>query len=231
MSKLFIPSPYLTNKENDQIADRLDLNRKNNPGSLQGEVAVLHETKDGKRELLPPTSNHIVLCGRRWLMQAGMNQNYNSTIQQKDWTVYWFGVGSGGALDSAPAIPLDTADNTTDLLNPIIIQPTSNNTGGIYSSDGYKKNLYRADTDTNWVSMIYSETRGEVMMLAQLQLTYDDCPYTSANMAASINELGLYASASSAVTETNWVLFSRYCRPTIFKTSGDSYSFLWYVYF
>lgn len=229
MSKeLFIPSKYCTEKENRQIKDYLNLSRKND-GNMEGMVAVIHETKDGKRELLPPTHNHIVLTGRRWVMQACMNQNFNETVQQKDWVMQWFGVGSGGTVAATPGIPLDTADITTDLSNPVNIRPTTPSDPGLYNNDKLRKLLYT--TTGNWVEMSYSEARGEVMMLAQLQLGYDDCPYASDELSVPINELALYASPSSLASETKFLLFSRYCRPTLYKTQGDSYLFLWYIYF
>lgn len=228
MSKLFIPSKYCTEEENHAIKDQIHLSENN---GMQGYVAVIHETKDGKREILPPTHNHIVLTGRRWVMQSCMHQNFSQSVQQKDWRIYWFGVGNGGALAATPAIPLDTADTVTDLTSKIRIKPLSlgSSTSDKYSDDTYKKAFY--STTGEIAELSYSESRGEVMMLLQLQLNYDDCPYEDPNLSASINELGIYISPTNLTTVTDYCLFSRYCRPTIYKTNGDSYTFLWYIYF
>lgn len=237
-NKLFIPSKECTPDENGLIADHLNFNKRH---GMEGMVAVLHKRKDGFREILPPTHNHIVMNGRKWVMQACMDQNYpESTTSQKDYTLNWFGVGSGGTLTNSPNIPLDTADTVSGLTSILRIKPNTVESANeyLYSTSNNRKRLkcYGPNDDDPYktiVEMNYNTNNSEVMMLLQLELDYDDCPLTSENISVAINELGLYASPKPTETghKSSSVLFSRYCRPTIYKTAGDAYLFMWYIYF
>lgn len=232
--KLFIPSKYCTSEENAQIADHLDFNRRH---GMEGMVSVLHMRKDGFREILPPTHNHIVLTGRRWVMQAVTKRAFSSSIDQKNWTIEWFGVGSGGALASSPNVPLDTSDTVTGLSKILDIKPTTIPTGKEHlyttSTGTHRKRIKCSNTSPydSEISMSYNSSTSEVMMLLNLELDYDDCPYDNTQASVSINELGLYAASTKETNSVSTLLFSRYTRPTIYKTSGDAYLFMWYIYF
>lgn len=238
--KLFIPSEYCTKKENSLIRDHLNFNMGNR---MEGMVSVLHMRKDGFREILPPTHNHIVCVGRRWVMQAVTNRPYvnpstnETVVDQKDWTIEWFGVGDGGALASSPNVPLDTPDSQLGLGHIIDIKPETVPSGMSHmyttNENTHRKRIKCSGTSpyNSIIQMGYNESTSEVMMLVQLELGYDDCPYGTSQASVAINELGLYASPSVSTSGTSCVLFSRYTRPTIYKTSGDAYLFMWYIYF
>jgi hypothetical protein len=59
---------------------------------MKGHVFVLHETRGGKREFLDDDHNHIVLTGRRWLMQRALGMDFSEDVRQSSWTLRWFGL-------------------------------------------------------------------------------------------------------------------------------------------
>ena len=163
----------------------------------------------------------------------------SSDLSQKDWTLNWFAVGKGGATTASPNVPLDTSDAVTGLTSILTIKPNtvSTDNGYLYNDSTRRKRLkcnpLTADENPGQtiVEMNFNTTTSEVMMLLQLEVDYDDCPYAETEVSVGINELGLYASPNTNINSSSCLLFSRYCRPTIYKTSGDAYLFMWYIYF
>lgn len=244
---IFIPSSVCSNKENNMIADRLNLLRKNDDhASDKGYVTIIKENRNGDREILLPENNHIVLNGRLWVMQKALNQNYSKSIEWRQRNIFFFGCGCGGALQSNPLIPLDIADTDKELKQPLIIKPKQGlsaggvtETGEHYSDDGYKKNLHRNSTSPDWFQMNFSEARGEVLCLATLSLDFDDVPYEG-NTAPLINEFGLYCSDRSdsfpntklePLIPDEYNLFTKYTRPSISKSNNDKLLINWYIFF
>ena len=79
--------------------------------------------------------------------------------------------------------------------------------------------------------MKYDVINSEVVALFHLVLDFDDCPYSAPYLGVKLNELALYASPTEDPEEENFVMFSRYCFPTKFKSNDEKYIFLWYIYF
>jgi hypothetical protein len=236
MSELFIPSSYLTPEENSMIKHQLLSYSREQTETLsetypylKGHVFTIKETRSGERTILDDDHNHIVLTGRRWLMQRALGADFDLNIRQSSWTLNWFGLGKGGAPSATPFTPLDTPDQATDLTSPIKIYNGATYTGFSYADDGYKK-TYDKIGDVQ-AEMKFDMANAEVLMLFHLKVEFDDCPYSMPDLGCSISELGLYASPNALSTCSEFVMFSRYTRPTIYKTHDDKYTFLWYIYF
>ena len=239
MSDLFIPSNNLSDYYNSLLKDKLlSDNYKykhnhtittsdNQNDNMHGYVYCIHETKDGKKELLDHDNNHIVLIGRKWLMQRAIGASINSD-NQNDYFIRWFGIGNGGTNPSDPLNPLYTSDTKTDLSSPIKIY-NSYSEGYNYSDNGFKKSFKKYNNIN--AQMKFDTTTNEVIALFHLVIDYNDCPYEAPKLGVSINELALYASPSEKSSEENFIMFSRYCMPTKYKSSVDKYTMLWYLYF
>lgn len=197
-------------------------------GSMRGYVFAIHETKDGKKELIDFNHNHIVICGRKWLMQRAVGSSMSETPNQHDWTISWFGVGQGGANSSDPLLPLYTPDQQEDLVAPMKIFNTYY-TDYVYADEGRKKSFQQINGAN--AQMKYDNINSEVVALFHLPVEFNDCPYELPNLGASINELALYAAPNNDPTCDEFVMFSRYCLPTKHKSFNDKYTFLWYIYF
>ena len=191
--------------------------------NMRGYVFGLHETLDGKKELIDFNPNHIVLTGRKWLMQRAINASMDETPQQANYYINWFGIGSGGANSSDIMTPLYTPDQQESLNNPIKIY-RSFQEGFKYSSDGYRKTFLKFDNKN--AQMKYDNVNSEVVALFHLILDFNDCPYEMPSLGVLINELALYASPSENEDETNYIMFSRYCLPSKYKTNRDRYTFI-----
>lgn len=233
----FISSPLLDDNENidlkNQILNIEDSLKAVEKTQMRGYVYGIHETKDGLKEYLDLSHNHIVMNGRKWLMQRAVGGSMDSEIIDNvnpphSWIINWFGVGDGGANSSDPFKPLYTPDITEDLVSPIKIHNVYSEEFR-YSYDGYKK-TFRQFNGIN-AQMKYDDINSEVVALYHLVLDYDDCPYQLPNLGMKISELGLFISPSTNDSETNFILFSRYCMPTKYKSYNDKYTFLWYIYF
>lgn len=239
MSNLFIPSNNLSDYynlllKNKLLSDRYKYKHEytyttsdNQHDNMSGYVYCIHETKDGKKELINDNNNHIVLVGRKWLMQRAIGASINAD-SQNDWFIQWFGIGNGGTNASDPLNPLYTSDTKTDLSSPIKIYNSYSN-GYTYSDNGYKKTFKKYNG--NNAQMKFDTTTNEVIALFHLVVDYNDCPYEAPKLGVSINELALYASPSENSSEENFIMFSRYCMPTKYKSNSDKLSFLWYLYF
>ena len=228
----FISSNALSIKENVTIKD--EINRieaelsKAQKTDMRGYVYAIHETKDGAKEVLNLNHNHIVINGRKWLMQKAIGSSLPDTPGQHEWTINWFGLGEGGANSSDPLNPLYTPDQQEDLVAPIKIHNTYY-TDYKYSDDG-KKKTFKLFTGSN-AQMKYDVINSEIVALFHLVVDYNDCPYELPNLGVKINELALYASPSKEPSCEDFVMFSRYCLPTKYKSFNDKYTFLWYIYF
>lgn len=229
---LFLPSHELSYNDNCLVREELyniekDLNAQDKT-QMRGYVYTIHETRDGKRELLGLDHNHIVLTGRRWLMQRAIGGSLADTPGQHEWIINWFGIGQGGANSSDPLNPLYTPDQQEDLVAPMIIQ---NNyyPDYKYCDDGKKKTFKKFDMKN--AQMKYDVINSDVLALFHLVVDLNDCPYELPYLGVKINELALYASPTDDASEIEFVMFSRYCMPTKFKSFNDRYTFLWYIYF
>lgn len=229
---LFIPSNTISYNDNSIIRNEItnienDL-RAVEKTSIRGYVYTIHETRDGKKEFLGLDHNHIVITGRKWLMQRAVGGSLADTPTQHEWIINWFGIGEGGANSSDPLNPLYTPDQQEDLIAPLTIQnnyyPEYH-----YSDEGRKKTFKRFDMKN--AQMKYDVINSEVVALFHLVVDLNDCPYELPYLGVKINELALYASPTDESDETNFVMFSRYCMPTKFKSFNDRYTFLWYIYF
>lgn len=234
MSDLFIPSSFIPDEYNAVIHE--NLRRKEETLSLEdktemhGYVYCIHETRDGKKELLDHNHNHIVLNGRRWLMQRAVGSSMLETPDQHTYTLNWFGLGEGGANSSDPLNPLYTPDNTEELTAPIPIKGSVETEGFTYDLSGYHK-TFQKDEDGRNAQMTFSAVNSEALALFHLVVDYNDCPYTTPNLGVKISEMALYASPTEERTETNFVMFSRYCMPIKYKSYSDKNIFLWFIYF
>ena len=195
---------------------------------MRGYVFGLHETLDGKKEVIDFNPNHIVLSGRKWLMQRAIGSSMAETPLQSEYFINWFGVGSGGANSSDILTPLYTPDQQDALNKPIKIY-SAYNEGYSYSSDGYRKTFQKFDGKN--AQMRYDDINSEVVALFYLVLDFNDCPYQMPYLGVSINELALYTSPSENADEEDYIMFSRYCLPTKHKTNIDKFVFMWYIYF
>lgn len=194
---------------------------------MRGYVYGIHETTDGKKELFHD-HNHIVLTGRKWIMQRAVGGSLGATPGQHEWILNWFGCGEGGANSADPLNPLYTSDQQEDLIKPITI--LNNYSADFkYADDGKKKSLQKFNGIN--AQMKYDTINSEVVALFHIILDYADCPYELPYMGVKINELALYASPTGDASEDEFVMFSRYCFPTKYKSFKDKYTFLWYIYF
>lgn len=234
MSDLFIPSRYISDEYNSIIHNSLRRNEENiqieDRHSMRGYVYGIHETKDGKKELFYHNHNHIVINGRRWLMQRAVGSSLEDCNNQENYSICWFGLGEGGVNSSNPLLPLYTPDQTEELSAPIKIKGNNQSSDYSYDINGYKKTFKKDESGRN-AQMSFSKVNSEVLALFTLIVDYDDCPYSVPNLGAKISEMGLYCAASENSSETDFVLFSRYCMPLKFKSYSDKLSLLWYVYF
>ena len=195
---------------------------------MSGYVYCIHETKNGHKELVSDDHNHIVLVGRKWLMQRAVGSSLDEN-NQCNWFINWFGLGCGGANTSDPLNPLYTPDNQLDLANPIKIHNNNYYEGYTYTNDEYKK-TFKKYNNTN-AQLKYDPTTNEVVALFHLIVEYKDCPYEAPKLGVTINEMALYASPTQNSNEENFVMFSRYCMPSKYKSYTDKYYFLWFIYF
>ena len=195
---------------------------------MRGYVYTIHETRDGKKELLGLDHNHIVLSGRKWLMQRAIGASMADTPNQHEWIIYWFGVGEGGANSSDPLNPLYTPDQQEDLVAPLRIQ--NNYYPEFRYCDEGRKKTFKLFNNAN-AQMRYDNINSEVLALFHLVVDLNDCPYELPYLGVKINELALYVSPTNDSSETEFLMFSRYCMPTKFKSFNDRYIFLWYIYF
>lgn len=234
MSDLFIPSRFISDEYNSIIHNSLRRNEEKieaeDRNKMRGYVYGIHETKDGKKELFYQSHNHIVINGRRWLMQRAVGSSLEETPNQHNYTICWFGLGEGGVSSTNPLNPLYTPDQTEELSSPIKIKGNNTSYDYTYDSTGYKK-TFKKDEYGNNAQMSFSKVNSEVLALFTLIVDYDDCPYKVPNLGVKISEMGLYCAASEDPTEEDFVLFSRYCLPLKFKSYSDKLSFLWFIYF
>ena len=234
MSDLFIPCSFISNEYNSIIHDNLRKNEEiitvEDRHKMRGYVYGIHETKDGKKELFYHSHNHIVINGRRWLMQRAVGSSLTETPNQHNYTICWFGLGEGGVSDSNPLNPLYTPDQTEDLAAPIKIKGNTTSYDYSYDNSGYKK-TFKKDENGNNAQMSFSKVNSEVLALFTLVLDYEDCPYKIPSSGAKISELGLYCASSENTDNNDFVLFSRYCLPLKIKTQKDKMTFLWFIYF
>ena len=234
MSDLFIPSSFILDEYNTIIHQ--DLRRKEeqiqlkDKTNMRGYVYAIHETKDGKKELLNHNHNHIVLSGRKWLMQRAIGASIESNKNYHNYSICWFGLGAGGVASHDPLNPLYTPDQIEDLKLPIQIKGSDPDSSYVYDNSGYKKTFLKDENGAN-AQMKYSSINSEVLALFHLVVDYNDCPYTAPNLGVKISEMGLYCAASENSSEDDFVLFSRYCLATKIKSQSDKLTFLWYVYF
>ena len=233
MSELFIPSTVIPISDNVVMKEYISSKEHDLPSSnkgTRGYVFAYHQTTDNpnKWELVDQDNNHIVLVGRRWLMQRAVGGSLTETPGQHQWIINWFSVGEGGANSSDPINVLYTPDQQEDLIAPIKIENIYI-PGYAYSDSGNKKTFIKHDGIN--AQMKYDHINSEVLALYHLQLDYQDCPYDLPNLGVNINELALYASPNDLPTNDQYVMFSRYCLPTKFKSFRDKYLFLWYIYF
>ena len=199
---------------------------------MRGYVYGIHENrKTGIRESFRVNPNHIVINGRKWLMQRAVGGSiFGATPAEKphNWTINWFGVGNGGANSADPFTPFYTPDQQEELISPLKIFSRYREDFK-YTKDGFKKTFEKHDNLN--AQMRVDVINSEVVALFHLILDYDDCPYNQPYQGVQISELALYASASEDPDEKNFTMFSRYCMPTKFKSSDDKYTFLWFIYF
>ena len=234
MSDLFIPSSFIPDEFNSIIHENLrsqeDSLETYDKQFMRGYVYCIHETKNGKKELCNCGHNHIVINGRRWLMQKAIGSSMLETPGQHEYTLSWFGVGEGGANSSDPLNPLYTPDHTEDLVAPILVKGVNVSDGYTYDISGYHKTFQKDEEGRN-AQMSYSIVNSEVLALFHIILDYDDCPYAIPNLGVKISEMALYAAPTEESSEKNFVMFSRYCMPLKFKSYQDKISYLWYIYF
>lgn len=239
MDNRFIPSELLSEQDNsalrDQICNLEDQLKASEKTQMRGYVTGIHETRDGKKELLNLDHNHIVFGGRKWLMQRAIGGSMTSEIlddptvpQPHEWIINWFGVGQGGANSSDPFLPLYTPDLQDKLIDPIILYHQYS-TEFKYSPDKMKKTLKRFNGCN--AQMKYDTINSEIVALFHLVVDYEDCPYSLPYLGVKISELALYAAPTADASETHFTMFSRYCLPTKYKSVNDKYTFLWYIYF
>lgn len=237
MSDMFIPSELLDENENASLRDGITKVEKQlnavEKTQMRGYVCGIYENRDGRREVLDLDHNHIVLCGRKWLMQRAVGGSMKSEIIEDvapphEWSIKWFGVGQGGANSSDVFSPFYTPDQQTDLISRLTIFRTYK-TDFKYADQGRKKTFEKYDGVN--AQMKYDVINSEVVALFHLVIDFDDCPYPEPYLGVKLNELALYASPSEDPEEENFVMFSRYCFPTKFKSIDEKYTFLWYIYF
>lgn len=237
MSDVFIPSELLNEHENSNLrAGIMDIECKLSAvekTKMRGYVCGIYENRDGRREVLDLDHNHIVLCGRKWLMQRAVGGSMSEEIIEDvapphEWAIRWFGTGQGGANTSDAFSPFYTPDQQVDLIEPLKLFRTYK-TDFKYADDGRKKTFEKYEHLN--AQMKFDVINSEVVALFHLILDFDDCPYDAPYLGVKINELALYASPSEDPDEKNFVMFSRYCFPTKFKSIDEKYTFLWYIYF
>ena len=233
MSELFIPSSLVNEKDNSDFRNRIfNVERQlSNVDKtyIRGYVFGIHEnTKTKHKEIVDLNHNHVVINGRKFIMQRAVGASLNETPGQHTWFINWFGVGCGGANSSDLFTPLYTPDQQEDLVAPILIHNVDYE-GYQYADNGFKKSLKQFDGKN--AQMKYDVINSEVLALFHLVIDLNDCPYASPNLGVNINELALYAAPTNNSDETEFTMFSRFCFQTKPKSNADRYTFLWYIYF
>jgi len=173
-----------------------------------------HNKRTNCFKLLNGGNNHIVYTGREWLPQRVFNVNRDPAIHANEWSVYWFGLGTGGATMDDPFNPLEVQLTDEELVNPIVID-ASNPT----YADGGKK----APFDD--VQILQDPDENNKYLLAQIDITI------TAATGDKVNECGLYISESHEPTATTFVLFARYTFSTVELTDDRDILFRWKVWF
>ncbi len=167
--------------------------------------------------------NLIVYDGREWLATKMFNLDNASIPSTKEQSIYWFGIGSGGAPEIDPLVPTVPEPADSDLNDSIMINVDTVNYGDYrsYPDIGHYKKRFEAvdfQEDVNYDNR-------QIIIQTTIVISGNDA---NGNV---INEAGLFLAESDADEYSgDFTLFSRITFSSILKTDNRQLVFIWYIY-
>lgn len=209
-----------------------------------GYVEILEK---GTKNLLASQNNLITWAGRRWLMHRALNLQDTlvpgpGEIDPLQGYIFYFGLGSGGAIPPTSLTPIPPTSQDTALLNQLPIYPAfpflnvesppgTFQYAGLTGLEGRFKKMTLADfSDVNTPVQLESE------LAVKLQCDVDnlECVLSpaGANVTNYINEAGIFVSKKD--DPLSFILFSRITFSTIAKdivSNNRGFTINWHFLF
>lgn len=192
----------------------------------QGFVEIYEVGDDGKKKLLGK-HNLVVYQGREWLLQRIMGASHSNVPSTKDEWINWFGLGTGGVLDSDPLDPVPPTLTDTDLQTRSMINATDSSAADFHViSPGYpEEGFYKIPFDS--VEFEQDPLNDDKWLVTKIIVTIgvDD------SNGKQLSEAGLFTAESDAGGYSGaFHLFARVTFPSIVKTVDRRLVFSWYLY-
>ena len=175
--------------------------------NLKGHIRI---TDFDTKKIIVDTDNHIVISGRRWLMQRMFNMPITQDSNAHTWLPGWFGIGSGGASVDAPFIPIWPTDDDTSLFYP----EEFSQEGAQYSATNH---LYKMVDSISFPNDLTAKLT--------MTLDYQDM------VDKYINEAGMFVGEVLEYTNENFLMFSHVTFPTFPKSIYQKLTLEWFFMF
>lgn len=180
----------------------------------------VYEVDNDKKKNLVAKSNLVVYLGREWLATRIFDFANGSIAPQPDEAIYWFGLGSGGALPADPFDPVPPTNLDTDLDTEVGINATDATCADFHDGFYFKHpiDLVRFEQDVE-------NSDKYLIVRSEITIGNDDA------VGANLSEAGLFTSNSAAGGSSGpFHLYARVTFPTITKTVTRQLLFVWYIY-
>ena len=196
----------------------------------RGYVEIYETDESGEDRQLVGKSNLVVYQGREWIATKIMGlENTNLGKDERTYSIYWFGLGSGGTEVNDPINAISPTNQDTNMYSSIGLRAEQDGTLGDYKTTGLPPG-----EDPGFFKVVFDSVEFE-------QDTDNDNKYLILKITTNIgvdyangkniSEAGLFTSSTPDAEHTGpFALFSRVTFPTIIKSESRQLVFVWYIY-